>query len=117
MNSASLAVSCAGSAREGAAALEQQRPDLIILDAMMSYAFQGLGLVQQIRQDARFDEVPLLLVSAVLREPAHALLADAPANAIDAFLTKPIEPAMVLENVERLLRQRQPLSGRRQPVT
>lgn len=110
-------VHCAGSAREGAAALEQQRPDLIILDAMMSYAFQGLGLVQQIRQDARFDEVPLLLVSAVLREPAHALLADAPANAIDAFLTKPIEPAIVLENVERLLRQRQPLSGRRQPVT
>lgn len=99
-------VRCVGNARDGAAALQSERPDLIILDAMMSYAFQGLSLVQEIRQDSRFDAVPLILVSAVLREPAHALLANAPANAIDAFLTKPIQPAMVLENVERLLNQR-----------
>ncbi|MBK6430037.1 MAG: response regulator [Anaerolineae bacterium] len=110
-------VRCAGNAREGAAAVESERPDLIILDAMMSYAFQGLSLVQQIRQDARLDAVPLLLVSAVLREPAHALLADVPANAIDAFLSKPIEPAIVLENVERLLRQRLHAFGRVQPVS
>ena len=106
-------VRCAGNAREGAAAVESERPDLIIL----SYAFQGLSLVQQIRQDARLDAVPLLLVSAVLREPAHALLADVPANAIDAFLSKPIEPAIVLENVERLLRQRLHAFGRVQPVS
>ncbi len=109
-------VHCAGGTREGEAALEQQRPDLIILDAMMSYAFQGLSLVQQIRRDARLDDVPLLLVSAVLREPAHALLANVPPNAIDAFLAKPIEPAIVLEHVERLLRQRQPSPDRSQPV-
>lgn len=99
-------VRCAGNARDGAAALQNERPDLIILDAMMSYAFQGLSLVQEIRQDSHFDTVPLILVSAVLREPAHALLSNAPANAIDAFLTKPIQPAIVLEYVERLLKQR-----------
>ena len=99
-------VTCAGNARDGAALLQSEQPDLIILDAMMSYAFQGLSLVQEIRQDSRLDPVPLILVSAVLREPAHALLSDVPADAIDAFLTKPMQPAVILENVERLLRQR-----------
>ncbi len=96
-------VRCAADARAGAAALADERPNLIILDAMMSYALQGLSLVQQIRQDPRFDEVPLVLVSAVLRTPAHAMLDGVPANAIDAFLTKPIEPVTLLASVAQLL--------------
>jgi len=99
-------VCCASDARDGAAVLKSEQPDLIILDAMMSYAFGGLSLVPEIRQDSRLDTVPLILVSAVLREPTHDLLSDVPADAIDAFLTKPIQPAVILEYVQRLLRQR-----------
>jgi DNA-binding response OmpR family regulator len=88
--------------------LRAQRPDLVILDAMMSYDFQGLGLIKEIRQDSALAGMPIILVSAVLRTAEHALLEELPANAIDAFLVKPIEPSLVLEHVEKLIAGRAP---------
>jgi chemotaxis response regulator CheB len=52
--------------------------------------------------------MPVILVSAVLRTAEHALLEELPANAIDAFLVKPIEPSLVLEHVEKLIAGRAP---------
>lgn len=99
-------VRCEPDAGRGAAALRAERPDLVILDAMMSYDFQGLGLIKEIRDDPALHSVPVILVSAVLRTPEHALLEELPANAIDAFLVKPIEPSLVLEQVEKTLGRR-----------
>ncbi len=96
-------VRCEPDAARGAAALRADRPDLVILDAMMSYNFQGLDLIKEIRGDPALATLPVILVSAVLRTPEHALLEELPANAIDAFLVKPIEPSLVLEHVERLI--------------
>ncbi len=96
-------VRCELDASRGAAALRAEHPDLIILDAMMSYDFQGLVLIKEIRQDPTLAAIPIILVSAVLRTAEHALLEALPANAIDAFLVKPIEPSLVLEHVERLI--------------
>lgn len=101
-------VRCEPDAGRGAAALRAQRPDLVILDAMMSYDFQGLGLIKEIRQDSALAGMPVILVSAVLRTAEHALLEELPANAIDAFLVKPIEPSLVLEHVEKLIAGRAP---------
>lgn len=101
-------VRCEPDAGRGAAALRAQRPDLVILDAMMSYDFQGLGLIKEIRQDPALAGMPVILVSAVLRTAEHALLEELPANAIDAFLVKPIEPSLVLEHVEKLIAGRAP---------
>lgn len=99
-------VRCELDAVRGEAALRAQRPDLIILDAMMSYDFQGLGLIREIRGDPVLASIPVILVSAVLRTPQHALLEELPAGAIDAFLVKPIEPSLVLLHVEKMIGQR-----------
>ena len=101
-------VRCAPDASRGDAALRAERPDIVILDAMMSYDLQGLVLIKAIRQDPALAAIPVILVSAVLRTAEHALLEELPPNAIDAFLVKPIEPSLVLEHVEKLIAGRAP---------
>jgi len=86
-----LVTACDGLA--GWNATRQERPDLIILDRCMP-ALDGLGLLKRLRQDAKMQAVPVLMVSSVTSAEDEAALARAClAAGADAFLAKPIASA------------------------
>lgn len=80
----------AGDGLAGWKATRQERPDLIILDRCMP-ALDGLGLLKRLRQDAKMQAVPVLMMSSVASTEEEAALArSCTAAGADAFLAKPV---------------------------
>ncbi len=96
-------VRTAGGGREALQAVEEELPDLILLDLMMP-TVSGFEVCERLRADPRAAHLPIIIVSALAqlgaKERALALGAD-------DYLTKPIQRAEVLARVEEMLRVRQ----------
>lgn len=95
-------VRTAGGGREALKAVEQELPDLILLDLMMP-TVSGFEVCEMLRADPRTAHLPIIIVTALAqlgaKERALALGAD-------DYLTKPIQRAEVLARVEAMLRVR-----------
>ena len=90
---------CVDSVAAALAALEVKTPDLVITDCAMP-GEDGFDLIHRIRKHAEFDGIPTLMVTA---QADPALRQQALEEGFAAVLTKPVDPARLIETVERLL--------------
>jgi DNA-binding NtrC family response regulator len=90
----------AADAREAVEALERDRFDLMVLDLRMP-GLDGIGLAEVLR--TRGEGVPILMISGfgTVESAVRALH-----GGVDDFLTKPVEPEVLLGRVADLLRRR-----------
>ena len=90
----------AGDARSGLAMLENDPPDLVLLDVRMP-DMDGFELIRQLKGDPRFADIPVVVLT-VQDMPADA---EARALALGAlrYLEKPISSEELLAEIERLL--------------
>lgn len=88
------------------AMIEQQQPDLIIVDVMMP-SLGGLDLCRIVRQSDELGALPILIVSA--KAQAEAVRAGMMAGATH-YLTKPISRKELMQVVRRLLEEKRPFS-------
>ncbi|WP_324678160.1 substrate-binding domain-containing protein [Hymenobacter sp. GOD-10R] len=77
-------------------------PDLIVCDVMMP-GLSGLEVVTKLRADWRTSHIPVVLLTA--RGAAEQQVEGVQAGA-DLYLTKPFNPALLLESVRTLLANR-----------
>ena len=91
---------------EGFSRLEEEIPDLLILDVMMGRGAGGFVLARKIRKDSRFDHVPILMLTSMIEQTGF----DMPGERIndkflpvDDYIEKGIEPHELLEKVEQQL--------------
>ena len=100
-------VSVAYDPDEGAAVLEQDLPDLIILDVMMGRGAGGFVLARKLRKEARYDNVPILMLTGMREQTGFSSPAGDPKHAkflpVDEFLEKPIALPDLLEKIESQL--------------
>jgi DNA-binding response OmpR family regulator len=89
----------AHNAMEGLALMRTVAPDLVLLDAMMSYELAGVGMIRSIRSDPQLARTPLILISAVLSEDEDRFLPADERAMVDRFLSKPISPDELLAEV------------------
>lgn len=83
-------------------ALEAARPSAILMDVQLP-GVDGLTLTRQIRGDGRFDDLPIVAVTAYAMDAdRHAALS----AGCTAFVPKPIDVRALGDLVETLLRQR-----------
>ncbi len=85
-------------APDGLAALEAirvRKPDLVLTDVMMP-GLDGFGLLRELRRDASFRDLPVLLLSARAGEEARVEGLDAGA---DDYLTKPFSARELVARV------------------
>ncbi|MDT8999972.1 response regulator [Paucibacter sp. APW11] len=82
------------------AEVQQQGPDIVLLDIMMPGAFDGLELCRRIKADARLQRCKVVLVSA--RGHRHDLEIGRQVGA-DDYLIKPFSPQRLLEVMHGLL--------------
>jgi CheY-like chemotaxis protein len=76
-------------------------PDVITLDVMMP-RLNGFEAVQRLRQDPRTAAIPVVMVTGRARS---ADLERGQEVGVEAYLTKPFEPAELVEVVTRLARE------------
>jgi len=97
-------------ADDGESALEianDMRPDVITLDVMMP-RMTGFEAVERLREDSGTATIPVVMVTG---RAQAADLARGKEVGVDAYLTKPFEPAELIEVVTRLARQGRSTAG------
>ena len=100
----------ARNAIEGIKKALEVSPDLVIMDVMMPQA-GGVTLFQEIKKDARLRHIPVIMLTGVSEKAfSHHLKmlnirADDSLPPPHAYLEKPLDPAKLVETIERLLRR------------
>ena len=80
--------------------LEQERPNLLLLDIMMPKT-DGLQLLERLKADDRFRDLPVLMISSM--PPEEATVRALGLGAAD-FISKPFRVRELLARVESHLR-------------
>jgi CheY-like chemotaxis protein len=93
----------AGNGREALARLEEGLPDVALVDVMMP-GMDGRELVQRMRADARYSQIPVVLMSAV---PESILARDA-ALACASFFQKPFDLWQLIDRLRELSGDKKP---------
>ncbi len=99
-------VASAGDGSEGMAKLKEQRPDLIILDVMMRTQQEGFELSRELKQNRKYQDIPILMLTAVKEKTGLDFKPDAGDASwlpVDGFLDKPVKPDVLLDKVKTLL--------------
>jgi two-component system, cell cycle sensor histidine kinase and response regulator CckA len=95
-------VRTATSSREGLEMMREQIPDLVIADVMMSYVLDGWTVTREMRADPQLRCVPVMMVSAVVSDEDDGLFPTDANGRVDAFMSKPLDPASLLRHVTQL---------------
>jgi CheY-like chemotaxis protein/MinD-like ATPase involved in chromosome partitioning or flagellar assembly len=88
----------------GLALAESENPDLVMVDGMMP-EMDGWEVCRRLRKMPKMADVPIIMFTAV--DEAEQKLAGFDAGA-DDYLTKPTEPAELVERVQTILDNRAP---------
>jgi two-component system phosphate regulon response regulator OmpR len=101
LTSEGFRVTAAGEAADARAKLRAINPDLMVLDVMMP-GETGLDLIQSLRGDLQYADLPVLLLTA--RGAPEDRIAGFEAGA-DDYLGKPFEPRELVLRIRALLRR------------
>lgn len=86
--------------------LRETRPDLIILDVMMRTSQEGFELSRELKHNAEYQKIPILMLTAVKQKTGLDFKPAAGDDAwlpVDEFLDKPVRPDVLLAKVDDLL--------------
>jgi len=102
-------VVCASDPQGALAQMTEQKPHLVVTDLMMKALDSGFSLARQLKQDARFKETPIIIVTAVGSQRGFDFrprtAEEVAAMCADAYFEKPIAPEALLQKVQELLRR------------
>jgi excisionase family DNA binding protein len=90
----------AASAAEGLAELEEEPPDLILLDVMMPEV-DGWEMLRRVRERHGVDSIPVIMFSGKVDERTTATAEERGAQ---AFIGKPFDPQQLIQSTKQLLR-------------
>ncbi|HEX9774880.1 MAG TPA: response regulator [Actinomycetota bacterium] len=88
----------AGDGLEGLVKLDLQHPSLVLLDLMMPNV-SGDRMLEEIRDDPRLSNVPILIVSG--RHDVHDTFD--PVVGVENVFAKPLEPAKLLARIAEIV--------------
>jgi CheY-like chemotaxis protein len=95
-------VSSASDGEHGLQAMRQDKPDLVLLDVMMSSMLDGLNTCHEMQDDPDLKGIPLIMVSSIISSPHASLFPTDEYIPIDTWISKPMDPDDLLEKVRRL---------------
>ncbi len=93
------------SANDGHEALEKikgQKPDLVVTDALMPI-MDGYELLAKIRQNSEWDDIPVIMLTALSSEADEIKGIKAGA---EAYIRKPFSPNVLITRISKILEQR-----------
>lgn len=104
LEQAGFQVSVSGSVEESKILINNQLPDLILLDWMLPQT-SGVQFVGQLRADSRTHELPIILLTARSEDVDKETGLN---QGADDYITKPFSPRELVARVNALLRRRAP---------
>ena len=93
---------------EGMNKIKADKPDLIILDVIMSTWQDGFEMARELKKDADFKDMPILMLTGVKGKTGinfKSTAGDPIWCPVDGFLDKPVEPEILLSEIRKLLQR------------
>jgi DNA-binding response OmpR family regulator len=94
---------------EGMGKIKTEKPDLLILDLMMTTWQDGFEMAKELKKDPKFKNMPILMLTGVKDKTGmdfKSATDDPTCGPVDGFLEKPVEPTVLLAEVEKLLSEK-----------
>lgn len=88
--------------------MRQDRPDLVLLDVMMSHVLDGLHVSRQMQEDAELKKIPVIMVSSIADSPHAESFPTDEYLPIDGWISKPVRADVLLEKLRECLSARAP---------
>jgi excisionase family DNA binding protein len=89
----------AGNAEEGLAALDEEPPDLILLDVMMPKV-DGWEMLKRVHEKHGVGAIPVIMFSGKVDERSEG---EASSRGAQGFIGKPFDPRALIESTKQLL--------------
>ena len=84
-----------------------RKPDLVITDLMMKSLNSGFSLARKIKSDAKYQDVPVIIVTAVASKRGFDFnpknREELEAIGCEAYFDKPVSPQLLVAKVKELL--------------
>jgi len=93
----------AANGEEGLKVMRREKPDLVILDVMMSYILEGLDTRRQMAADPNLKNIPVIMSTSLTGERVQRNLPSDEYVPDSAWLHKPIDPDKLLDQVKKAL--------------
>ncbi len=90
---------------EGIEKVRVEKPDLVILDVIMSKDYEGFEVARSIREDLKMRKLPIILLTAVheVKKVDYRFAPDEQWLPVDFFFDKPVEPQVLVDKIKELL--------------
>lgn len=108
LESKGYVVETAAAKEEGLEKFKSLKPDLAILDVMMVSWQDGFELARELKKDPDLKATPILMLTGVENKTGFEFKSTAGDEEwlpVEGFLDKPVEPDVLLAEVEKLLKK------------
>jgi formate transporter len=93
----------ADNGHEAFQSMKAEKPDLVLLDVMMSTPLEGVSVARKMAGDADLKDTPIIMISSIDSSEHADLLPDDVHIPIDAWISKPLDPDDLLRKIRRFL--------------
>jgi len=93
----------AANGEQALAAMRKEKPDLVLLDIMMSYNLDGLDVGREMAEDAELRDIPVIMVTSLTGARAQVALPSDEYIPVEDWIHKPIDPDELLERTGKAL--------------
>ena len=96
-------VNTAANGKQALQRMREDKPDLVLLDVMMSYVLDGLDVTEAMSRDPDLQDIPVIMVSSLPSTRYADMFPTDRYVAIDDWMSKPVNPHDLLARVAKAL--------------
>jgi CheY-like chemotaxis protein len=85
------------------AAMRRERPDLVLLDIMMSYILDGLDVGREMAEDPELKDIPVIMITSLTGARAQADQLSDEYIPVEDWIHKPIDPDILMQRIKAAL--------------
>jgi two-component system, OmpR family, alkaline phosphatase synthesis response regulator PhoP len=97
----------AADGKDGIAKAKQEKPDIILLDVMMTTKSEGFDVARELSKDANLKNTPVVMLTGVRKEMnlPFGFEPDPDWLPVTVFLEKPVKPETLLKTIEENIKK------------
>ncbi len=98
-------VDTAPNGKVGVAKAQEEKPDIILLDVMMTRNTEGFEVAREINKDNKLKNIPVIIITGVRKEMSlpFGFEPDDAWLPVKGILEKPVKPAVLLKTVAQCI--------------
>lgn len=104
LNASGFEVLTASSGAEGLRKVEEEKPDVVVLDVMMENTDEGFSVARKIRKQLK-SNIPIIMLTSVAQATGYTFKPKEHPDffPVDQFLEKPVPPTILVDKIREAL--------------